>query len=73
MVGHLIAVRTVVGENILEAFLAVHTVVGENILEVLAVNRVSGQSNKGSNRTRGKIEQGVKSNKGSNRISFGFF
>ena len=29
VVGHLIAVRTVVGENILEFLLAVHMVVGE--------------------------------------------
>ena len=34
MVGHLIAVRMVVGENILEVFLAVRSVVGGNILEV---------------------------------------
>ena len=62
MAFHFLAVRTVVGENILEFCLAVRTVVGENILEVfLAVNRVSGQSNKRSieqavNRIRGQIE-----------------
>ena len=34
VVGHFLAVRTVIGENILEVILAVHTVVGGNILEV---------------------------------------
>ena len=38
-----LAVRTVVGENILDLFLAVPTVVGENILKVfLAVRTVVG-------------------------------
>ena len=45
MVGHLIAVCTVVGENILELFLAVRTVVGTNILEVfLAVRTMVGEN-----------------------------
>ena len=40
-----LAVRTVVGENILEVFLAVRTVVGENSLEVfLAVRTVGGEN-----------------------------
>ena len=34
VVGHFLAVRTVVGENILEGLLAVRTVVGANILGV---------------------------------------
>ena len=43
VVGYFLAVRTVVGGNILEVFLAVRTVVRENMLEVfLAVRMVVG-------------------------------
>ena len=45
VVGHFLAVPTVVGENIIEVFLAVPPVVGENILGVvLAVPRVVGEN-----------------------------
>ena len=43
-VSFVLAVRTVVGGNILEVFLAVRTMVGENILEIcLAVPMVVGE------------------------------
>ena len=45
MAFHFLAVRTVVGETILQIFLAVRTVVGENMLEVfLAVRAVVGEA-----------------------------
>ena len=61
-----LAVLTVVGETIWEVCLAVHTVVGRNILEL-----VSRSIEKVVNRIRGQIEQGVESNRGTNRIFVG--